>query len=67
MFFTKFRTITKKNFYKYILVFFLQPGEMIFYAETNSDTFTIDNLKSGIHFVNIITERGNIVHKIIKY
>lgn len=42
-------------------------GEMIFYAETNSDTFTIDNLKSGIYFVNIITERGNIVHKIIKY
>ena len=42
-------------------------GEMIFYAKTNSDTFTIDNLKSGIYFVNIITERGNIVHKIIKY
>ena len=42
-------------------------GEIILKSETNEDTFTIDNLKSGIYFVNIITERGNIVHKIIKY
>jgi len=42
-------------------------GEMIFNIETNGDTYAIDNLKSGIYFVNIKTENGNLVRKIVKY
>ncbi|MBQ8760155.1 MAG: S8 family serine peptidase [Bacteroidales bacterium] len=42
-------------------------GEMIFNAKTNGNTYTLDNLKSGIYFVNIKTQSGSLVRKIVKY
>ncbi|MBQ8222556.1 MAG: S8 family serine peptidase [Bacteroidales bacterium] len=42
-------------------------GEIILKSETTSDTFSIDNFESGIYFVNIRTEEGSLVRKIVKY
>lgn len=41
-------------------------GNLIFDYEVNSSNFVIDDLNAGVYFLNIQTNNGNIIRKIVK-
>jgi hypothetical protein len=49
------------------IVVFNIMGEKVMEREVNGDSYEIDELESGIYFVNIETENGSAVRKIVKY
>lgn len=49
------------------IVVFNIMGEKVMEREVNGDSYEIDGLESGIYFVNIETENGSAVRKIVKY
>jgi subtilisin family serine protease len=49
------------------IVVFNIMGEKVMEREVNGDSYEIVGLESGIYFVNIETENGSAVRKIVKY
>ena len=49
-----------------IMVFNIM-GEVVMNIDTNDNYYEINGLKSGIYFINVKSENGNVVRKVVKY
>ena len=49
------------------IVVFNLMGEEMMNVMTDDNSYEINGLKSGIYFINVKSEIGNVIHKVVKY